>query len=35
MTIEAIIMMSAAWTIIFFFTLKFFIKILKTPRRKE
>ena len=34
MTTEAIIMISVAWTIIIFFTAKFFIKVLKTPQKK-
>lgn len=33
MTTEAIIMMSLAWSVIIFFTVKFFIKVLKTPQK--
>jgi hypothetical protein len=33
MTTEAIIMMAAAWSIIIFFTVKFFVKVLKTPQK--
>lgn len=33
MTTEAIIMMSLAWSVIVFFTVKFFIKVLKTPQK--
>ncbi len=35
MTIEAFIMMLSAWTVIIFFTIKFFIKVLKTPQKEE
>ncbi len=35
MTTEAIIMMMSAWTVIIFFTVKFFVKVLKTPEKKE
>ena len=35
MTVEAIIMMAAAWSVIIFFTLKFFIKVLKIPQKEE
>ena len=33
MTTEAIIMMSLAWSVIIFFTVKFFVKVLKTPQK--
>jgi hypothetical protein len=35
MTIEAFIMMAAAWSVIIFFTVKFFIKVLKTPQKED
>lgn len=35
MTIQAFIMMLSAWTVIIFFTVKFFIKVLKTPQKEE
>lgn len=35
MTGEAIIMMAAAWTVIIFFMVKFFVKVLKTPQKEE
>lgn len=35
MTIEAFIMMLSAWTVIIFFTIKFFVKVLKTPEKEE
>jgi hypothetical protein len=33
MTTKAIIMMISAWGVIIFFTVKFFIKVLKTPQK--
>ena len=35
MTTSGLIMMVAAWSIIIFFTAKFFIKVLKTPQRPD
>lgn len=35
MTVEAIIMMAAAWSVIIFFTVKFFVRVLKTPQKEE
>lgn len=35
MTTEAFIMMACAWSVIIFFTVKFFIKVLKTPQKEE
>lgn len=35
MTTEAFIMMITAWSIIIFFTARFFIKVLRTPANKE
>lgn len=35
MSSSALIMMLCAWAIIIFFTLKFFIKVLKTPQKEE
>jgi hypothetical protein len=35
MTTSAIIMMSIAWIIITFYTVKFFIKVLKTPPKDK
>ena len=35
MTTEAILMMLISWVIIIFFTVKFFLKVLKTPINKE
>lgn len=35
MSTSALITMISAWTIILFFTLKFFIKVLKTPPKPE
>jgi hypothetical protein len=35
MTIEAFIMMLSAWTVIIYFTVKFFVKVLKTPEKEE
>jgi phosphotransferase system glucose/maltose/N-acetylglucosamine-specific IIC component len=35
MTIEAILMMGFAWAIIIYFTARFFIKVLKTPGKKD
>ncbi len=35
MSTSAIIMMLIAWLVIIFFTVKFFIKILKTPHKDE
>ena len=33
MTTKALIMMLCAWGVIIFFTVKFFIKVLKTPQK--
>jgi preprotein translocase subunit SecG len=35
MTTTALITMIIAWTVIIFFALCFFIKVLKTPSRKD
>lgn len=35
MTVEAIIMMAAAWSVIIFFTVNFFVRVLKTPQKEE
>lgn len=35
MSLSALIMMLISWSIIIFFTLKFFIKVLKTPQKDE
>jgi len=35
MSTSALITMICAWTIILFFTLKFFIKVIKTPPKPE
>jgi hypothetical protein len=35
MTTEAIIMMMSAWSVIIFFTVKFFVRVLKTPQKEE
>jgi hypothetical protein len=35
MTTEAFIMMACAWGVIIFFTVKFFVKVLKTPEKEE
>lgn len=35
MTTEAIIMLVAAWSVIIFFTVKFFVRVLKTPQKEE
>lgn len=35
MTTTALIMMLTAWLIIAFFTITFFIKVLKTPQEKD
>ncbi len=35
MSTISIITMITAWTVIIFFTIKFFIKVLSTPQRKE
>lgn len=35
MSTSALIMMLSAWAVIAFFTIKFFLKILKTPQKDE
>mgnify|MGYP004702882025 CR=1 FL=1 len=35
MTLSAIIMLVVVWSIIIFFTLKFFLKVLKTPLKED
>lgn len=35
MTLSAIIMLVVVWSIISFFTLKFFLKVLKTPLKED
>lgn len=35
MSTSALIMMLSAWAVIAFFTVKFFLKILKTPQKDE
>lgn len=35
MSTSALIMMLSAWAVIIFFTVKFFLKILKTPQKEE
>jgi len=35
MSMPAVIMMLCSWSIIIFFTLKFFIKVIKTPQKEE
>lgn len=34
MSTSALIMMLSAWAVIIFFTVKFFLKILKTPQKE-
>lgn len=35
MTTSALVMMLGSWTVITYYTVKFFIKVLKTPQEKE
>lgn len=35
MTTAALITMIAAWTVIAFFAIRFFLKVLRTPQRKD
>jgi hypothetical protein len=35
MTTSALVTMISAWTVIAFFTIRFFLKVLKTPQEKE
>lgn len=35
MSTSSLIMMLSAWAVIIFFTVKFFLKILKTPQKEE
>lgn len=35
MSTSALIMMLSAWAVIIYFTVKFFLKILKTPHKEE
>ena len=35
MSISAIIMMTATWGIVTFITLRFFIKVIRTPQKKD
>jgi hypothetical protein len=35
MTASALVIMIASWTVITFFTVRFFLKVLKTPQEKD
>lgn len=35
MTTSALIMMITTWAVIAFFTIRFFLKVLKTPQEKD
>lgn len=35
MTTSALVMMLSAWAVISYYTIKFFLKVLKTPQKKE
>ncbi|MBI4811323.1 MAG: hypothetical protein HY800_07790 [Ignavibacteriales bacterium] len=35
MSTTALVMMLSAWTVIAFFTIRFFIKVLRTPQKPE
>lgn len=35
MTTSALVTMIASWTVISFFTIRFFLKVLKTPQEKD
>lgn len=35
MSLSALIMMLTTWAVIAFFTIRFFLKVLRTPRKKD
>ena len=35
MTASALVVMISAWTVIAYFTIRFFLKVLKTPQEKD
>ena len=35
MSFAALVIMTLSWTVITYFTVKFFIKVLKTPQKEE